>query len=197
MIYVGCHKMKKKWKFDKYSGSGVALKIDKEKYGIDKFTMRILFEFDNADDAIAKEAEIVDVEFVKRNDTYNKRPGGVGYFLHTEETKLKCGRGYTSLKGERNGMYGNGHLVSGERNGNYGVKHTDEWRENHSIMMKNKPPFSEEHIKNLKISRAKYKGDYVKNRKWMNNGGITKMIKPDEIEDYISNGWILGRKIEI
>lgn len=32
-----------------------------------------------------------------------------------------------------------------------------------------------------------------KNTKWINNGVITKRVKHDELQQYLENGWVLGR----
>lgn len=76
MIYVGVHKSTDP--NDSYMGSGVHIKNAIKKYGIENFKKEILFEFDNAEDAYAKEAEIVNREFLSRNDVYNISFGGKG-----------------------------------------------------------------------------------------------------------------------
>jgi hypothetical protein len=73
-IYVGIHETYDV--NDGYMGSGNILKRAIEKYGEDKFSREILYDFDNREDMIAMEKNIVDVEFVKRSDTYNLTCGG-------------------------------------------------------------------------------------------------------------------------
>lgn len=97
-IYVGVHKSENIEK-DSYLGSGYILKEAIEKYGKENFERKILFEFDNSVDAFNKEKEIVNEEFVDRDDTYNTALGGFGgrttkvnpFFgkHHTEESKQK------------------------------------------------------------------------------------------------------------
>lgn len=64
--------------YDDYLGSGNALHSAIKKYGITNFKKEILFTFNILEDAYNKEAELVNEEFVKRDDTYNLRLGGVG-----------------------------------------------------------------------------------------------------------------------
>ena len=33
----------------------------------------------------------------------------------------------------------------------------------------------------------------AKSRKWINNGDQSKMVLPNEIDSYLSNGWMMGR----
>ena len=79
-FYVGVHKTKKLQ--DSYFGSGIAIKNAIKKYGKQNFIKEILFIYDNEEEAYEKEKEIVNEDFVKRKDTYNKTLGGVGGFYH-------------------------------------------------------------------------------------------------------------------
>lgn len=87
-IYVGVHGTKLD-KFDGYLGDGV--KVNKpssykksktlfhravNKYGPDAFIRCTLFIFDTMKEALDKEAEIVNEEFLKRDDVYNTTLGG-------------------------------------------------------------------------------------------------------------------------
>lgn len=77
MEYIGIHSTKNI--NDKYMGSGVALKIAQKKYGMDSFEKTILFVFDNKEDMIAKEKELVNLDYILSEDTYNSILGGDGY----------------------------------------------------------------------------------------------------------------------
>lgn len=59
-----------------YLGSGPALKESVRVYGRENFSREILFVFDNEEEARAKEAELVDRDFLLRRDTLNISPGG-------------------------------------------------------------------------------------------------------------------------
>ena len=86
-IYIGVHKTKDPDIFDGYLGCGVevgyslsnpktAFQRAIKKHGYNNFKRETLFIFDSEIDAYSKEAEIVNIEFVKRRDTYNSCVGG-------------------------------------------------------------------------------------------------------------------------
>lgn len=88
-IYVGVHKVKNIEVFDGYIGNGVNINYPStymnpkypfqfavKKYGTANFKRSVLYIFDNEYDAYIKEKEIVNLEFVQREDTYNCILGG-------------------------------------------------------------------------------------------------------------------------
>lgn len=75
-IYIGSHKTNNL--DDGYMGSGKYLRYAQEKHGIENFHKEILFVFDNPDEMYAKEAELVDIEFIADSNTYNLKVGGFG-----------------------------------------------------------------------------------------------------------------------
>lgn len=75
-IYIGQHRTEDPEIFDDYYGSGVALLSAIKLYGYDNIKRETLFIYDDLKSALAKEAEIVDLEFLKRKDVYNLCEGG-------------------------------------------------------------------------------------------------------------------------
>lgn len=90
-IYVGRHRTLDPNVFDGYIGNGVninhvstymnpkyAFQYAVKKYGTSKFRRSVLYIFDTEQEAILKEEEIVNKEFINRPDTYNMVIGGGG-----------------------------------------------------------------------------------------------------------------------
>lgn len=88
-IYIGVHKTENPDIFDGYLGGGYkigyVIKNPKtayaralKKYGYKNFIRTIIKTFDSEQDAYNFEAQIVDITFIKRRDTYNTALGGQG-----------------------------------------------------------------------------------------------------------------------
>ena len=89
-IYIGYHKTENPDIFDGYIGDGIynsnhyyihhpktVFHKAVKKYGYNKFIRKILKIFDNAHDALDLEAQLVTIDFIKRNDVYNTAVGGI------------------------------------------------------------------------------------------------------------------------
>ena len=61
-----------------YSHPETPFQFAVKKYGPGKFKRVVLKVFDSAKEAFAYEAELVNLEFIKRSDTYNVNVGGCG-----------------------------------------------------------------------------------------------------------------------
>lgn len=102
-IYIGLHRTKDP--YDDYIGSGKAFQRAVEKHGKEKFVKEVLYIFDNEDDMICKEAEIVNAEFIQCDGNYNLAEGGKtakGY-RHTEEWKEAASK---RMQGSNNPQFG-------------------------------------------------------------------------------------------
>jgi hypothetical protein len=87
-IYVGVHKTKVL--DDGYMGSGKVIKRAIEKYGVDNFTKTILETFETQEEMFTREKEVVNEEFLCREDTYNLRRGGNGGWDYINKNNLQC-----------------------------------------------------------------------------------------------------------
>lgn len=92
-IYIGVHKTKNPNIFDGYIGCGVYVNQPStymypktpfqyavKKYGVNSFERQILYIYDNYIEAYNKEREIVNLEFLKLDYTYNACLGGIHYY---------------------------------------------------------------------------------------------------------------------
>lgn len=88
-IYIGVHKTEDPEIFDGYLGNGVYVQRPSsysnpkthfqfaiKKYGVENFIRTVVKVFDVENDAYKLESELVNEEFIKREDTYNLVPGG-------------------------------------------------------------------------------------------------------------------------
>lgn len=79
-IYIGKHETDDP--YDDYLGSGKILLSAIRKYGRENFKKDVLYIFESRQEMDAKEAEIINEDFVIRNDTYNIKTGGIGGWDH-------------------------------------------------------------------------------------------------------------------
>jgi len=77
-VYIGSHKTSNL--DDNYMGSGKYLLHAMNKHGVENFTKEILFVFNNPEEMYAKEAELVNDDFLAEANTYNLKKGGLGGF---------------------------------------------------------------------------------------------------------------------
>jgi len=164
-IYIGVHKTKSM--DDGYMGSGTIIRHAIEKYGKDNFTKTILEEFCSAEEMYAREKEVVNNEFLLRNDTYNLNRGGHGGFdfIHSQGIKSMLGRHVSEETKEKLRKALTGHSVSDESR-----KKMSEWQlgkpKPATTLARKGKHLSDEHKKNLSASlKGKPRESCPKNRK--------------------------------
>ena len=185
-IYVGVHRTKDLE--DNYMGSGVLIKKAIEKYGRDNFIREYIAIFDNPDDMFKMETEIVNEDFIKQNDTYNISIGGKGNF-----TEVALDRALDRIKW----LY--------ENDKNWVIDITKKriesnYKNNGSIAFKNF--LGKNHSDNTKKIIGEKNSVHQKGSKnsqfgttWVYNDKESIKIKKELLPDYISSGWIKGRKM--
>jgi group I intron endonuclease len=106
-IYVGVHSTANL--NDGYLGSGKLLKRAITKYGPENFERVILKEYDSKEEAFQYEKEIVNQEFVNREDVYNIKLGGRGGWDHINSNDSLLEQIWKRRTGYMNGMFGRTH----------------------------------------------------------------------------------------
>lgn len=127
-IYIGVHKLANTKRSRNYLGSGLALQPAIEKYGKENFIRTTLAEFSCGADAYKAEEQIVTEEFIKREDTYNLKIGGMGCkgLTHSEETKAKLsaihkGRVFSAETRAKLSASGKGKIISAKQKAQIGA----------------------------------------------------------------------------
>lgn len=187
-IYVGVHKTKDL--NDGYMGSGKILGFAIKKHGIENFEKEILEYFEDAASMFEREKEIVNEEFLLRNDVYNLRRGGYGGFDHINANGLRGG--FITDTARQNGW---------AKMQEKGIWFTAEYREKHSVKAKKQnfgqafkgKTHSEETRKRISDStketsrgeRNSQHGSF-----WITDGISSKKCRGD-----IPGGWSRGRNM--
>jgi group I intron endonuclease len=127
-IYIGSHRTSNIK--DNYLGSGTLLKQAIKKYGKENFIKEILYIFDNADEMVQMERDLVNEEFVNQRNTYNMEIGGSGGKIWTKELRDKMSESKKDSipwnKGKKTGPLSEQHKqkmsdsLSGKNNPMYG-----------------------------------------------------------------------------
>ena len=230
--YIGVHQTKNL--NDGYVGSGKILPREYSKFGIENFEKEVLEYFESKEEMYLREAEIVNEEFLKLEETYNLRIGGDGGWDHIHKDPLRSEKfsiaGKKSYENPNRKSVKNRAFISNLETGQIKYVNKDEleyYLDNGWV--NGKPKFykdiSDEEIieavnttfsmveaanklkidfsffKRKAISLDVYKPNKgrkgsIKDKCWIYNSNleINKFISKDDLNIFLSNGWILGRK---
>lgn len=205
-IYIGCHKTDDI--NDGYMGSGKILHRAYEKYGVENFAKKILHIFDTSEEMFDNEMTLVDESFVARQDTYNIKEGGLGGWDHindgSEKHKKRCSKagkvgGPPSMKQLREHMQVV--LANPSLRKEYGQK-ISKGLKNHFT---NRDGYFKnmQHTKETKARIGAANAIHQRGKKnsqygtcWIHNNNVSKKIEKDDLNEYLTEGWIKGRKIK-
>jgi hypothetical protein len=162
-----------------YMGSGKIIQHAIAKHGVLNFSKVILEHFDTSDAMYAREAELVNAEFLERDDVYNLRRGGHGGFDYINKY---CGNqgirmnSHMSNETRRKGAF---KMIEICKRDGLGV-----YSDSRINIFKDKS-FQDEMTNRARIHNM--------GSKWVTNGIENRKIKKDVL---IPDGWKLGRVIK-
>lgn len=209
-IYVGVHSSKKP--NDSYIGSGMLLHRAIKKYGKENFKKEILEYFDSSEEAFLKEAELIDENFIKREDTYNLGLGGLGGIGYRSKGKPPWNKGKKmapeigqKMSKTRTGQPGHalGKKWAKEPKPKIKKDRKPIWNKGKKLgpsNQKGKKLYTNGYVNKLyfpddpNIPSEFYLGDYTKpkGKKCYTNGKINKYFMPGDInipEDFYLGNW--------
>lgn len=131
MIYIGKHMTNNK--NDSYMGSGLRIRYAIKKYGLENFEKTILFECMSEDEMNKKELEIVNEDFISRDDVYNIKVGGEGGWKQlTKQSKSLAAKTRWKNMSEKQRK----HAVKAAHLASTGRKHTSDECQKISVALK-------------------------------------------------------------
>jgi hypothetical protein len=179
---------------DGYMGSGKRLRYSIRKHGVDNHVKEILEFFENRELLVEGEIKAITADMISENNCMNLKVGGTGGFANEEHRKKAQSSGGNSYKNKLNTDFEfreshnkrvGENLKKAHREGkfNYGYflgkQHSDEIKQ--------------------KISDTK-KGTGIGETNsqygtcWITKDGVNKKIKKEELETYLNEEWVRGRK---
>ena len=202
-IYIGVHRT-----FninDRYLGSGTSLQRAIKKYGRHCFIVEILHTFNNAEDMLAKERELVTEEFVKKKDTYNQTVGGddklefvnksgknlYGKNLENFLAMIKLGTARTKeLRKDPEWVLRTSKILSAAQRKSYETR-------SGSFLGKHHKPETKAKIgaKNKIFQSGSGNSQY--GTCWITNGSVDKKVNKTNLDRFVSQGWKRGRSLKL
>lgn len=198
-IYIGSHKTKDL--DDGYLGSGKYLWHAINKHGIENFKKEILFVFDNPEEMYAKEAELVNEDFLAEENTYNLKVGGFGGFDYINKNGLSPGPNTFRTMGPELRVRARNKLRELNKNDQFKKQTADKISKTKKAL-KYRPFLGKKHSAETRqkmsdSSPAKKEGykNSQQGSKWIHHELFGARKCPfDLVDDYISQGWVIGRK---
>jgi len=177
-IYIGVHQTSNL--NDNYFGSGLNLKRAIKKYGKENFSKEILEFFNSPELMFQKEKELVNEDFVKSQNTYNLKQGGIGSFAYINSLPNQ---------GHRTGQQREASKIAADKL-KYDIEHRAKFVEKMTISNRKRVERGE-----MYWQQPGYINPATV-RRWISNDLQYKSlyVHTDKIDSYLKSGWYLGRK---
>lgn len=198
-VYVGAHVTDDL--DDDYMGSGIHIARAIKKHGLDNFTKEILHTFDSVEEMYAKEAEIVNEDFVKRKDTYNMVVGGKGGFEYVNQNGLNLGFKHINENGLSLGFkYINDNKLSprfdSTKQSEFAKRRWAKFSPEERGKEAHKGHTEDTYSKISATLKQKYStsSHHLKGKAWVYNPATKKQksVLKEEIQTFLEQGWVRG-----
>jgi len=173
---------------DGYMGSGNRLRLAIRKHGKENFKREIIEFVESRVELKLREAEIITLDEIAKEDCMNLKVGGEGGWSKTANNKFKWLLENDSDFRESISKQTTEHNIRLHKEGVLTKPNYDWNGKNHT---------EESKLKMSESKKGKYCGEEnsVYGRKWMYKEGVkSKMVKKEEIDIHLNNGWLFGKK---
>jgi len=205
--YIGKRKCNCDIEDDTYMGSGINIINAIKKYGKDNFKKEILAVLETEEKAFEKEAELLTTEHINDPYCYNIKEGGLGGWTHGEDTRKIISEKRIASENSVNRIEGSKKIsnkLKGKpkseahkekiRQANIGKTYSEETKQkiSNTLTGRKRLDRTNDDVRHAKI------GEAHKGRKYVTNIETQKVLKvlPEELQEYLNDGWELGRLIE-
>ena len=190
--YVGMHSTNNLE--DGYLGSGKRLRYSIRKYGVENHTKQIVEYLPTREALVLRETEIVTKELISDGKCMNLKEGGTGGFSN-EEHRIKCskaGNAAKKIKLKNDLEYRQNYINKRLKN----ILESNALGKNDSLRFTGKSHSDETKQLMSEIKKGKKTGESNSQYGtcWITKDSINKKIKKEDLEIYLNDGWLKGRK---
>lgn len=193
--YIGMHSTSNL--DDGYMGSGLRLRRSIRKYGVENHVKEILAFFETRELLIEAEKQAITPEMLTDTNCMNLMGGGKGGFISEEQQRHRSICAYKAffekMKNDDvfNLKYKESHSKGLKKSYDEGLrekKYFYDWNgKTHSEETKNK-------ISETKKKQTKGENNSQYGTCWITKNGVNKKIKKEDLETYLKESWLKGRK---
>lgn len=187
---------------DGYMGSGKRLKYSIRKYGVKNHKKEILKFFESRDELMQGERDMITLDMLLDKNCMNLKNGGDGGLSglpkQTIDKISKAGNKAFKYKLDNNVDFKTSHSDKMSKvNRDSFIKYNKGVYLNYDWSGKNHTNETKDKISNSKKGSGVGKDNSQYGTCWINKNGINKKVKKEIIDNYLNEGWVLGRKTEI